>query len=112
MADHLEGYTAHLSALEKHIFPDHGFLSMGTIVQKSECSICGQEHGMCDHLIGKPYMGKMCYEIVSEVELEEISFVKIPGNKNCRVISFTDGNGCMIDAFTLRAISNESSSKE
>src|SRR5579883_1570491 len=60
IADHLEGYSAHLSALERHIFPDHGFLSIGGIVQKSECSICGQEHGTCDHLVGKPYMGKLC----------------------------------------------------
>jgi hypothetical protein len=112
MADHLEGYIAHLSALEKHIFPNHGFLSIGAIVQKSECSLCGQEHGTCDHLVGKPYMGKMCYEFVSEFELEEISFVKIPGNKHCRVTSFTDADGRTIDTFTLRAISNEPSPKE
>lgn len=112
IADHLDGYIAHLSALEKHIFPNHGFVSMGAIVQKSECSICGQEHGTCDHLVGKPYMGKMCYELVLECELEEISFVKNPGIKHCRVMSFTDDDGRMIDAFTLRAIPGESSPKE
>jgi hypothetical protein len=112
IADHLEGYMAHLSALEKHIFPDHGFCSMGIIVQRSECSICGQEHGTCDHLVGKPYMGKMCYEIISECELEEISFVRIPGNKQCRLMSFTDDDDRMIDTFTLRVISNEPSPSE
>ncbi len=109
IADHLDGYIAHLSALEKHVFPNHGFLSIGAIVQKSECSICGQEHGTCDHLVGKPYMGKMCYEFISELELEEISFVKTPGNKHCRVMSFTDGDGCTIDTFTLRTIPGDSS---
>jgi hypothetical protein len=112
MADHLEGYIAHLSALETHIFPDHGFLSMGAIVQKSECTICGQEYGACDHLVGKPYMGNLCYEYVSEFELEEVSFVKIPGNKHNRIMSFTDDDGRMVDAFTLRAIPNKSSPKE
>jgi hypothetical protein len=112
IADHLDGYIAHLSALEKHVFPNHGFLSIGGIVQKSECSICGREYGTCDHLIGKPYMGKMCNEIISEYELEEISFVKIPGNKHCRAMNFTDDDGHMIDTLTLRAISSESSPKE
>lgn len=112
IANHLEGYVAHLSALEKHIFPNHGFLSIGAIVQKSECSICGQEHGTCDHLVGKPYMGKMCCEVVTECELEEISFVKIPGNKQCRVMSFTDDDGRTIDTFTLRTIPSDSSPKE
>jgi hypothetical protein len=65
IADHLEGYVAHLSTLEKHIFPHHGFFSIGAIVQKSECSICGQEYGICDHLKGKPYMGKICNERVT-----------------------------------------------
>src|SRR6266704_2356754 len=48
VADHLEGYSLHLSALEQHMFPNHGFLSIGAIVRKSECSICGQEYGECD----------------------------------------------------------------
>jgi hypothetical protein len=106
MAAHLEGYMAHLSALEKYIFPDHGFCSMGIIVQKSGCSICGQEYGTCDHLIGKPYMGKICYEVISECELEEISLVRVPGNKHCRVMSFSDGD-LMRDTFTLRVVTNE-----
>jgi hypothetical protein len=112
VADHLDGYIAHLSALEKHIFPYHGFVSIGTIVQKSECSICNQEHGMCDHLVGKPYMGKMCYEVISECTLEEISFVKSPGNKHCRVMGYTDDDGLTRDTFTLRVISSEPSPKE
>lgn len=92
IADHLDGYGMHLSALEKHMFPNHGFSSIGAIVRKSECSICGQEYGECDHLKGKPYMGKICHERVTEYELEEVSIVPNPGNKHCRIISFTDGD--------------------
>src|SRR5260370_5588842 len=96
VANHLEGYAAHLAALEEHIFPNHGFYSIGEIVKTSECSICGQEYGACDHLIGKPYMGKICNQRVTEYELEEVSIVTNPGNKHCRVISFTDDDNTVI----------------
>ncbi|HEY4032654.1 MAG TPA: hypothetical protein VGL94_01660 [Ktedonobacteraceae bacterium] len=109
VADHLEGYSMHLSALEKHMFPNHGFFSIGAIVKKSECSICGQEYGECDHLINKPYMGKICFEHVKELELEEISLVFNPGNKHCRTISITDDEGIVRDALTWQSISNASS---
>jgi hypothetical protein len=112
IADPLEDYIARLSALEKHIFPNHGFLSLGAIVRKSECTICGQEYGTCDHLVGLPYMGKMCHRLISEYEVEEVSFVTNPANKHCRITSFTDDDGLKRDAFTLRVISDEPSPKE
>ncbi len=109
VADHLEGYSLHLSALEHHMFPNHGFLSIGAIVTKSECSICGQEYGECDHLKGKPYMGKVCYEWVTELELEEASLVFNPGIKHCRVISITDEEDITRDTLTWRVIPKTSS---
>ena len=112
LADHLDGYVARLSALERHIFPNHGFLSIGTIVQKSDCTICGQEYGTCDHLVGKPYMGKMCYRRISECELEEVSLVTKPANKHCRITRFSESDGIMVDAFTLRAVADNPSPKE
>lgn len=112
IADPLEGYIARLSALEKHIFPNHGFLSVGGIVHKSECTICEQEHGTCDHLVGMPYMGKICHRLISEYEVEEVSFVTNPANKHCRVISFTDDDGLKRDAFTLRVILDKTSPTE
>jgi hypothetical protein len=112
IADHLDGHVARLSALEKFLFPNHGFFSIGAIVTQSECSVCGQEYGTCDHLIGKPYMGELCYERVSEYELEELSIVTNPGNKHCRIVSFTDGDGLMRDAFTLQVIPDEASPEE
>ena len=104
VADHLEGYSLHLSALEKHMFPNHGFLSIGAIVKKSECSICGQEFGECDHLKGKPYMGRICNEYVTEYELEETSIVFNPGIKHNRIISITDDEGITRDTLTWQVI--------
>ena len=92
------------------MFPNHGFASIGAIVKKSECSICGQEYGECDHLKGKPYMGRICYEYVTECELEEISLVPNPGIKHCRIISITDEEGITRDTLTWQIISNASSS--
>lgn len=108
VANHLEGYAAHLTALEKHIFPNHGFGSIGAIVRKSECSICGQEYGECDHLKGRPYMGRICTEHVKECELEEVSIVFNPGNKHCRIMSITDDEGITRDTLTWQVISNTS----
>jgi hypothetical protein len=87
IADHLESYVVRLSAVEEIIFPNHGFLSIGAIVQKSECTICGQEYGTCDHLVGEPYMGELC----------------------CR---FTDKSGHMVDAFTLRVVPEKPSTED
>lgn len=106
VADHLEGYNAHLTALEKHIFPNHGFYSIGAIVKKSECSICGQEYGECDHLLGRPYMGKICAQHVTEYELEECSIVFSPANKYCRFTAITDEEGVKRDTLTWRVIPN------
>lgn len=106
VAHHLDGYATHLSALEKHMFPNHGFCSIGAIVRKSECSICGQEYGECNHLKGKPYMGKICNERVTECELEEVSIVTNPGLKYCRIFSFTDDEGITRDTLTWQIIPN------
>ncbi len=112
LADHLEGYSMHLSALEKHMFPNHGFCSIGAIVKKSECSICGKEYGECDHLKGKPYLGEICYERVTECDLEEVSIVFNPGIKYCKIISITDDEGITRDTLTWQAISQASSSSD
>lgn len=112
IADHLEGYIARLSAVEEIIFPNHGFLSIGGIVRKAECGICGQEYGTCDHLVGKPYMGELCYRRITEYELEEASLVTNPANKHCRVLRFTDTSGRMVDAFTLRVVPEKPSTED
>ncbi len=112
LADHLEGYSMHLSALEKHMFPNHGFCSIGAIVKKSECSICGQEYGECDHLKGKPYLGKICYECVTEYDLEEVSIVFNPGLKYCRIISITDDEGITRDTLTWQVIPDTPSQRD
>lgn len=103
VANHLEGYVAHLTALEENIFPNHGFYSIGAIITKSECSICGQEFGECDHLPGRPYMGEICHQYVTEYDLEETSIVFSPANKHCRITKITI-DGVWRDTLTWKDI--------
>lgn len=99
--DYLEGFSKRLHMYEVLLFPKLQFVSSGGFIVRSECSICGEPYGMCDHIKGKLYMGKMCQQLIHEIDLEEVSFVDNPADKTCRVISFSDG-GKNYDVFTHR----------
>jgi hypothetical protein len=99
----LNGYLDRLAGYQKLLFPDITFCSAGALIKKSLCSICNDDYEKCDHIKGKLYMGEMCCRIITKAELEEASFVEVPANKHCRVISFTDG-GKTFDTLTLREI--------
>lgn len=100
--DSLYGYLQRLDFYEKLLFPSMMFSSVGGIVKKSECSICGTDYDNCDHIKGKFYMGEMCCRIISEMELEEVSMVENPANKGCRMLTIQDSMGDVIDLMTLR----------
>ncbi|MGD2088313.1 MAG: hypothetical protein PVH61_19195 [Candidatus Aminicenantes bacterium] len=104
VASHLEEYIKRLHDLERLLFPQPVFLSSGFVVRESECSICGAEYGECNHIKGRPYMGKLCARIVKEADLQEISVVSDPADKRCRVLHYTD-DGVTRNVFTQRVIS-------
>jgi len=104
VASHLEECIQKLHALERVLFPQPIFFSSGFIVRESECSICGAEYGECDHIKGRPYMGKMCARIVKEAELREASIVSDPANKHCRALHYTD-KGITRNVFSQRIVS-------
>ncbi len=109
VANHLDGYVNHLHLLEHILFPPLAFFSPGMVIGKSRCSICGQEYGECDHIVGKAYMGEMCIRIIEEVkELKEVSLVTEPANKRARVSRITDEDGILRDALTWRVVLNNS----
>jgi hypothetical protein len=107
VGEHLIGYIQHLEILEHVLFPPQKFFSVGMIVKKAECSICGEEYGECDHIKGRAYMGEQCVRNITEAELLESSIVDKPANKRCRIISFSDG-GVMRDFLTWRVIPRDS----
>ena len=85
---HLLHQHARLEAIEKLVFPPQVFLSAGWIVGRQECSICAAEYGTCDHLVGKPYMGRLCSIVARELQGNHVAIVKHPADKKCRVITF------------------------
>jgi len=98
-----DNFLNRLEQYEKLLFPNLYFQSVGAIIKESHCSVCNQKSGNCEHIKGKLYKGELCTRIITDAELEEVSFVKNPANKHCRVISI-EQNGKAIDILTLREI--------
>ena len=86
---HLKQHLENLCAIEKLVFPPQVFTSMGIIVRRRTCSICGEEYGECTHLVGRPYKGEICHTFIAEIErVDHVAIVENPANKNCRVVEF------------------------
>lgn len=90
---HLSEHNRKLEAIEALVFPPQVFISSGMIVGKQECSICGEEYGDCNHLVGKPYMGKFCYIIAKDLSIDHVAIVEHPADKRCRVQHFDVDGG-------------------
>lgn len=60
-------------------------LSPAYIVRKAECSICGKDPSLCDHVTGRVYEGQRCFRWLREVELLEVSFVGRPAQPDARI---------------------------
>lgn len=104
--EYLTGYAQRLHLYEILLFPQTKLASRGCIVGKTECSICNQPYGDCEHIKGHFYMGKLCNEIIQElISLEEISLVDNPADKKCRIISYSE-NGKSFDVLTHRELKN------
>jgi hypothetical protein len=100
----LEGYLDKLRSYEIILFPKMMFASIGGIVKKSECSICNDSYGKCNHIKGKLYMGEMCCRVITEMVAEEFSIVENPANKHCRGLTLDTDESGEVDVLTLRKI--------
>nr|GFC50839.1 hypothetical protein [Tanacetum cinerariifolium] len=98
------GYLDRLAQYEKLLFPNFYFQSVGGIIKKSHCSICNESFSRCEHIKGRLYMGELCCRVITEMDLEEVSFVDNPANKHCRIITM-EFDGSTIDFLTLREVS-------
>jgi hypothetical protein len=105
-ADFFDNYIERLKNYEKLLFPKLFFQSIGGIVKESHCSICKLDFNDCDHIRGRLYNGELCTRMVTEIDLEEVSFVDNPANKRCRVLTIQT-NGKTFDVMTLREEKNE-----
>ena len=105
-----ERYANKLHLIEKLIFPSQAFFSPGFVIEEAKCSVYGKNYEECEHIVGKAYMGKMCYRIITKCKLKEVSIVESPGNKKARALTFIDGN-IIRDYMTWRIIKDEENGK-
>jgi len=100
----IEGY-------EKLIFPPQVYNSIEAIYGSSTCSICGEEYGKCNHIKGRAYMGKFCFEQIKDIkEMPAMAIVFEPASKLHRITHSSDDNHNMRDVMTHR-ISHKESNK-
>jgi len=86
--DHLEPKAQNLRELERTLFPPQIFMSAGMIVREQRCSICNDSYEKCDHIAGRPYMGRFCSVLLQQVSLDHVAIVDDPADRLCRVTSF------------------------
>ncbi|NML91551.1 hypothetical protein HHL26_21165 [Sphingobium sp. TB-6] len=79
--------------MEKWFFPPQVFMSAGLIVKRQECSLCGDDYEKCDHIAGRPYMGRLCAVVLKEVTPDHVALVEAPANRRCRITAFSVPGG-------------------
>jgi hypothetical protein len=87
---------ANLLTIEKTVFPPQKFTSWGFAFKSRICSICSGEYGEgnCNHLVGRPYMGRICHTEIREFELiDHLAMVKNPADKHSRIVSYSVPGG-------------------
>lgn len=82
-----------LKLLEEQLFSPQSFMSVGFISDGLDCSICGERYSRCEHLRGKPYMGKFCEINHRNPRGDHAALVKVPADKRCRIVSFKTKDG-------------------
>ena len=90
---HVRRHYERLEAIEELVFPPQVFMSSGMIVEHLECSICNGKYEDCEHLIGKPYMGKFCQLILEDIKLDHVAIVDHPADKRCRITAAHEEGG-------------------
>ena len=68
-------------------------VSVGCAVERSVCSICGEDIQTCPHEKGEVYGGQLCWaDLVGAKDAYEWSFVAVPAQKNAGVIKSMKGD--------------------
>lgn len=76
-------------------------VSVGCSVRRSVCSVCGEDIGVCSHVKGRRYGGKLCFaELVGAEDAYEWSFVAVPAQREAGVLR----KQCAQDSMPLRTI--------
>lgn len=62
-------------------------VSVGCAVEKTVCSVCGQELGTCGHVKGEQYGDSLCHGVLTHAtDAYEFSFVAVPAQRKAGVV--------------------------
>lgn len=89
----LDAKFQHLRQMEEWFFPPQSFFSAGLIVREQYCSICLSDYEKCDHIAGRPYMGRFCTIRLNGISADHIAYVESPADRRCRLTSFSVPEG-------------------
>lgn len=84
---HCQKRLEDLNQYEELLFPPQAFMSAGFISDSLDCSICDSPYSKCQHLRGKPYMGRFCEINHRNPRGDHAALVDSPADKRCRVTS-------------------------
>lgn len=62
-------------------------ISVGAIIEESECSICGEDPDNCLHITGREYDTVRCVTIIKRARLEHAALVARPDFPDARVMA-------------------------
>lgn len=91
----------HLLQIEA-VYPYKVFASMGAVVSRWECSVCGQDmEGVgCPHRRGELYAGQVAHAIANDIQaIDHVSLVENPADRMCVVGDYDDASGFPVLAY-------------
>lgn len=62
-------------------------VSIGGVIEESECSICGDDPEDCSHITGRAYEGQECVRVIKRFSLDHMAFVANPDFPDARIMS-------------------------
>jgi len=69
-------------------------VSVGVVVERMVCSICGEDFLTCPHHRGEEYEGRKCHvELDNALDAYEASFVAVPAQKDSGVVKRYEAKG-------------------
>ena len=89
----LDAKFERLREMEKWLFPPQSFTSAGMIAGRQDCSICRDDYSKCNHIAGRPYMGRFCNVELKNIRPDHVALVEAPYDRRCRVTSFSVTGG-------------------
>ena len=82
-------------------------VSVGCAVETVLCSLCGQELGVCAHVKGEEYDGRLCHGVLTNpTDVYEWSFVAVPAQRRAGVVKQAGGGAGQEAALGRRYLKN------